>query len=624
MLGALVVVTGAVIVGRAATRLELGVPAWLIRHPALVVGSLALVLTVGSAFAMWWSFAGNPHSVDEMAQLFQARVFLSGRLAAPPPEPLEGFLFLHTWIAPSGWVSQFPPMHSLLLAIGMAGNVEWLINPLLGGTALVLVYLLTRGLYGERTALLAALLWASSAWVLSMSATYMNHASAAVFALGAWTFALSIRRERRWHFVLAGLFLGALGATRPLDAVAAALPVGVWLLYRRRWRSLIWVGVGGLPAVLVLGYFNWRVFGHPLEFGYLALYGKEQHMGFHTDVFGNAFTPLIAFSNLAAAVRRLHIYLFEWPIPALLPVAVWALFARHRHPSDFPIAVGILAGPALYFFYWHSGFYPGPRFYYLIAPLLVIGTARAFLWGATWVRARAPRSGAVRWDAALAAAGVIAVVWGAASLTPARLRAYRTDFLPALKHHPERELANRGVNRALVLVPESWGARILVDLWTLGIRPGLAERSYRWLDACELDRFADEMREAQLPPRQAEERLEYLMESVSTAAPPVRDWPDPTLRLRGGAMLPFGCQRELSRDLAGFALYGTVAWRNAVGLDKGIVFVRDLYEHNDRLLDRYPEWELWRLAPPTSDPTGPPVLTRLRGAGSVQAGRIER
>lgn len=615
-LGVLMVAAASLLVGRAATRFEFLRPRWRIHRPWFVVGMLALALVVGSSFVAWWSFAGNPHSVDEMAQLFQARVFRSGRLAAPPPEVPEAFLFLHTWITPAGWVSQFPPSHALLLAMGMAIGLEWLINPLLGGIGLILVYVLARGLYGERTALLAALLWAASAWVLTMSATYMNHASAAVLALGAWTLALAVQRKGARHYLLIGGLLGLLMATRPLDAVAAAFPVAIWVLRRRSWRNLAWIGLGVLPAGLAFAYFNWRVFGHPLDLGYSVLYGPEQRMGFHVDTFGNTFTPLIAFSNLAAAVGRLHIYLFEWPIPALLPIALWGLLARHRHAADLPLAVGLLAMPALYFFYWHSGFYPGPRFYYLIAPLLVIGTARAFVCGLRTARRRT--SDMIKWDAALVAAGMIVILWGSVSLLPARLNAYRTEFLPVLKHHPERELAAAGVDRALVLVPESWGARIIVDLWTLGVRPGLAERAYRRVDTCALHQFASAARQKMLEPPQAEERLSALMAAAVVPATPVRNWPDPTVRLRPSERLPPECATALGHDLEGFALYGAVAWRNAVGLDRGIVFARDRFERNSELLARYPGWELWRYAPPPGEHDAPPILTRIR-AGDDQS-----
>jgi len=75
--------------------------------------------------------------------------------------------------------------------------------------------------------------------------------------------------------------------------------------------------------------------------------------------------------------------------------------------------------------------------------------------------------------------------------------------------------------------------------------------------------------------------------------------------------MPTECRIELERDLRGFALYGSLAWRNAVGLDTGIVFARDLFERNGWLYDRYPDWQVWRYAPPPGQPDAPPVLTRV-------------
>src|SRR5207249_86490 len=47
-----------------------------------VMAALLAALSVGATLAV---FAGNPRNVDGFAQLFQARIFLAGRLWMPPP-----------------------------------------------------------------------------------------------------------------------------------------------------------------------------------------------------------------------------------------------------------------------------------------------------------------------------------------------------------------------------------------------------------------------------------------------------------------------------------------------------------------------------------------------------------
>jgi hypothetical protein len=110
--------------------------------------------------------------------------------------------------------------------------------------------------------------------------------------------------------------------------------------------------------------------------------------------------------------------------------------------------------------------------------------------------------------------------------------------------------------------------------------------------------------------------LERFLERPDSA-PRVEGWPDPTLRLHRRDAMPPECQVELRRDLRGFTVYGTLAWRNPLGLDSGIVYARDLHERNELLLSRYRGWELWRYAPPEGAPLAMPVLSRITPADAI-------
>ncbi len=614
-IGLALVIAVAVGAGRLATRLPAGRWTQGRLPPAALLTLLATGLATWSAYTMRSVFAANPVLIDEMAQLFQARVFASGRLAAPAPEPAAAFLIAHTWITDAGWASLYPPMHPLVLALGMVFRAEWLVTPVLGGAGVALVYLVAKGLYGPKTARTAAFLWAISSWVMFMSASYMNHVTAVTFALACWALVWAPRPSPRpGHLVAAGLCLAAVAATRPLDAVAAGVPVLAWIVAGRRWFAVPWMALGTLPVFAGWGYFNWRLYGSPFTLGYSALYGSEISLGFGIDPWGRPFTPTVALSNLAVAMRRLNLFLYEWPIPALLPLGLWALAGRPRRPGDAIVAIGLLAVPALYFFYWHSGFYPGPRYYYAAAPFLIMGTARAWRWG--WGLARRSCRSWWRGDVALVTAAVVVLIWGWLSVLPDRFAVYRTG-LSTLKLHPERELGARGVRQALVIVPERWGSRLIVSLWELGVRPGLAERAYRWVDACDLHRLIEVARAARLTSQETTRRLEALMQASPVPAPQLRDAPDETLHLRGARPLDPACERELRRDGAGYTLFGYLVWRNPIGLDTGIVFARDLYDRNAELFARYPGWAIWRYAPPAGGrPDAPPVLTMIAGGAT--------
>ena len=609
--GMLVVVVVALLVGRLAGQSTLPTFDWRLPRDRWALLALAVLLTVAAACTTQLVFAGNPHLVDEIAQLLHARAFAAGRLALPPPQPVEAFLIIHTWVTEAGWVSQFPPGQTVLFAIGFLLHVEWLVNPVLGGIGVVLVYLVARGLYGVGTARAAAVLWAVSAWVMFMSATYMNHVGAVTFALAAWAVLWAYPAPGARRFAAAGLLIGFATATRPLDGAAAALPVLIWIASEKRWRGILPFMLGGLPVALAWGFLNWRLHGHPLTMGYTAVWGPELRLGFHVDPWGDPFTPLVALSNAAVAIRRLHIYMYEWPVPALLLLAVWALAARHRSRSDLVVAVGLVAAPLLYFFYWHSGYHLGPRFYYAAAPMLVIGLARAWRWA--WVLSKRAGSALLRWDVALVTAALVVLVWGWVGLFPARVDVYRHG-LRTFKLHPERQLEELGVKQALVIMPGSWGSRIAVDLWGLGAPPSAVEQAYRQIDACDLHHFVQRARSADYSVERVLVGLDSLEAATPDSVPHVEGWPDPTLKLIPGRALADDCLQEMRRDLGGFTLYGYLAWRNPIGLNSGLVFARDRFEENDELLPLYEGWEVWRFAPPTGQPNALPVLTLLRPA----------
>lgn len=195
-------------------------------------------------------------------------------------------------------------------------------------------------------------------------------------------------------------------------------------------------------------------------------------------------------------------------------------------------------------------------------------------------------------------------------MVPQRVDIYRTG-LATMKLHPERELAARGVRQALVLVPESWGSRVMVGLWGLGVTPGTAERAYRRLETCDLYQVVLAARAAEVEAAAVDARLVQNMVLAPPAPPHLEGWPDGTIKLWPGSTPPEACQVELRRDLAGFTVFGYLAWRNKIGLDSGLVFARDLFERNNRLFARYPGWEVWRYAPPAGKPDSLPVLTRV-------------
>ena len=119
-LGALVTAVAALGVGRLlAGKRPLRIP-WLRGlRPVWYVGTLAMLATCASAAIAVAVFQRNPHNPDEMAQLLHARALGTGALALPVPDVPAAFLIMQTWVTDAGWVSQYPPGHTVLLAAGL-------------------------------------------------------------------------------------------------------------------------------------------------------------------------------------------------------------------------------------------------------------------------------------------------------------------------------------------------------------------------------------------------------------------------------------------------------------------------------------------------------------------------
>jgi len=85
---------------------------------------------------------------------------------APSPPARESFDFPHT-INNGRWYSMYPPGWPLLLALGVLVQAPWLINPILGGLTILLLFSWAR-IHGRRTGILAAILGSVSIWLLLM------------------------------------------------------------------------------------------------------------------------------------------------------------------------------------------------------------------------------------------------------------------------------------------------------------------------------------------------------------------------------------------------------------------------------------------------------------------------
>ncbi|MEO8479393.1 MAG: hypothetical protein ABI542_07125 [Gemmatimonadota bacterium] len=221
------------------------------RAPA-VVGCLAAIAVLW----VWWPSRSVAVVHDEASYLLQAELLARGRFTAPAPLVPElseqAAVLVVPVLAPKPM-----PGQALALVPGVAIGLPWAGPVLLSGLTAAAIFLLVRLVAGAGSGVLAVVLWISAPGVLRWQPSYFSEVTSTALVLLGWLAAYRWWRSQRapWLFACA-LAFALLGITRPLTAMAQALPVAGLLLSRvaatRRWRDLAYaLCIGGVPLLLV-------------------------------------------------------------------------------------------------------------------------------------------------------------------------------------------------------------------------------------------------------------------------------------------------------------------------------------------------------------------------------------
>lgn len=566
----------------------------------LLVGLGLWVFGWGAALAELL-FARNPNLVDSIVQLFQAKIFASGRLWASPPAHPEFFVTQHMVLTPDKWFSQYPLGHSAVFAAALRlGFPAWLVSPLLAAGAAVLTCTALRRATGAHLARPCALLLAVSPFFLFMAGEQMNHVTVLFFLSAAfYGFVRGRESGSLVAFAVCGLGLSLAATTRPLDAVAWAIPLAGLLVWERRWRGLVAAVAGGLPVTALLLAYNAATTGHPLLFGYQLLWGPAHGLGFHTDPWGESYTLGSALGFLNLDLRRLSLYAFEWPVPlGLLIAAGVAFWPRAVDRASGTLVATAVAVVGVNFFYWHHGEYLGPRMLYAAVPGLMVLTALSL---------RSLDEVAGRWRGALRAGLLAAFLLAVTQTIPARAQR-QANSLFSMKLHPDQQARAAGIENAVIFVAESWASRMLALLRAWGVPASEVERSYRTIDSCELDEVLQSAERRVVAGADSTEVLAWLRRQLTlrrarnrhVELPRADTLPDPWLRLEPGRPITARCRHLIGLDSEGFSVFTPFLPLNDPTLDGELVFARDMRERNGLLVRLYPDRSTYLYAPWTN------------------------
>ena len=304
----------------------------------------------------WGTLRQVPLVHDEAAYILQARLFAAGKWTDSVPIP-EFFEQPHVLVTPR-FAEKYGPGNAFLLTPGIWVGLPGLMPVVMLGVTGALIFALGRRTVNVWVGIFAWMIWLGLASeTTTFRPSYFSEMLTEALWVAGWWALLRWRGDRRARYLmLLAACIGWMAITRPLTAVAFALPSGMavlWMTWHRHaWSQLLAACAVGVAFLAVIPLWSakttgsWRVTP-------LMLY-TDQYMPYDVPGFGLRVKPLLreaspeiaCFGGMYGGAHAGHVVS---TIPAALYArtreAINAFFADRRRGLIFFAALGVLASP---------------------------------------------------------------------------------------------------------------------------------------------------------------------------------------------------------------------------------------------------------------------------------------
>ncbi|MBN1297452.1 glycosyltransferase family 39 protein [bacterium] len=389
---------------------------WM-RLPSVVFwGVVPAIFFAANAWTAYEVIGAVPRVFDAFNYWFQAKNFSLGQLYASVPAVPEFFQFPFVIMRDGRWYGSVYPGFPIILAVGVAWGVEWLVNPVLGGISLSVLYFLTRRVLGQSAARAVAVLGLTSPFWRMMSSNFMSHAAGTLWvALALWAVWIWVekgRNVRAWVPLLFGCTLGWLYMTRPQAGAVALFFPGIWAAVRIRWcgwRNLMLMFVPCVCAIMLLGMYNQSLTG---DFRTNPRYFVDpgRRLGFGDDIgeplasgrrSGHSWQKGV--HNVAVLLNLWNAELVGWgawgPVGWQTLLSLTFLIVRRRSSWTWVSLATLGLNFLLYLFYFTPSPHFGPRYLAETIPFSLLvsiaGLHDIYRLAVKWVGSEASRTGMV-------------------------------------------------------------------------------------------------------------------------------------------------------------------------------------------------------------------------------------
>ncbi|MEY2590913.1 MAG: hypothetical protein QOJ67_2897 [Acidimicrobiaceae bacterium] len=326
---------------------------------AIAAMSFVLSLAVGNHF-----FNNLSANNDEPVYVLQADLFRHGHVTLSAPAQGDAF---------RPWMSGRKDDRLLLVVQPVLPAVMAFTDLVFGSTrialaliaagAVIAIFSAARQLLrDDRTALVAAAVFALSPLVIVQSALYLSYVFAVLLASTVIALAGRAMDTRRWRWMAAAGFVqGLLFFLRPIEGLMLGLVLLIWMAVslgavRLALRNAVVMAAGALPVLALCLAYNLATTGNPLKFPLWAIGGNDAFgFGDRTIAEGGRaihFGPGESFLALRTNLRAFP----HWLLGGLvsLPLLVWGAVILWRTRRKALLMLGSIAViyPAGYCLYY--------------------------------------------------------------------------------------------------------------------------------------------------------------------------------------------------------------------------------------------------------------------------------
>lgn len=343
------------------------------RPPALRVATVAVFAAAGLYLLSTAVFQDRdlfPKWHDHQMTLLQAQMLARGRLWMPAHDCADFFETFYVFVKPVYAAMYFPGGALAFVPAVWTGIPPWLWSAVLAAAAVAVLFRVVAEMVSPATGLVAALLLVSLTDFRRVSVWPTSHHVFVLLALTAVRAWLVWRRDpgRRWAptwAAIAGAALGWAAITRPVDAIAYALPLALavaWDLpsvsWRRRIATIVIASIAAAPFLCLQLILNHKITGSfartPVQH-----YGRVEVPGL--EAYGPGADP--ASVEATSALPQKQLFARDFVIPLHQQFVSESRLTTLRRRAGGTLEVALPGALAL-----------------LLLPLGIIGAARSNRW----------------------------------------------------------------------------------------------------------------------------------------------------------------------------------------------------------------------------------------------------